>query len=90
MSAARDAVAREPCRNPAGRERRQVNFVAELQGKVSELRVSTLGVVARVSTPSDLHQIYLQPHGSNTTVLQTSDNVRPHHGSRGGTHSNPH
>jgi hypothetical protein len=36
--------------------------------------VSTLGIVAMVSTPSDLHEIYLQPHGSNTTVLQNSDN----------------
>jgi hypothetical protein len=39
--------------------------------------VSTLGIVARVSTPLDLHQIYLQPHGSNTTVLQHSNNVCP-------------
>jgi len=52
------------------RESRQVNFVATIQGKVSELWVSSLGIVAMVSTPSDLHQIYLQRQGRNTTVLQ--------------------
>jgi hypothetical protein len=47
-----------------------VSFVASIQGKVSEWWVSSLGIVAMVSTPSDLHQIYLQHHGRNTTVLQ--------------------
>ena len=50
------------------RESRQVNFVASMQGIVSELWVSTLGFVARVSTPSELHQIYLQHHRNSTTI----------------------
>lgn len=68
------------------------NFSIILMGFAATVCQAEIAIEAtRVSTPSDLHQIDLQPHGSNTTVLQNSDKVCPlPHAFRGGTHTTPH
>jgi hypothetical protein len=64
--------------NMLNRRRRvmlNLRSVASIQGKVIGLWVRALGIGARVSTPSDLHRIYLQHYGRSTTISQDLDDV---------------